>query len=427
MQTLLSRKYLLVILLCCLLVLVSACVLRQPEDEREPGRLGDEGRQLAIALAETHPSRLPGSPGEAAAAAFLQQALEARGMQVQRQNFQFLDSQGQQQSSQNLWVHLPGRGLKAREQVEKGRQSQAPSMQPPAVLQGRRLIMGAHYDTGAVLQRPESTDQRLANALPNGLHDNAAAVAAVITAAENILKEQPPYHVDIVLFGAGHAEAAGARHFLASLPPESLPLIDGVMVLEAIYAGDKVYAHAGRNSLRAGTSKDYLLRRKLYEATDIYYENLLLTRNQFALYTNQSLCKVPYGALGEVLYREWSLRDSDYLPFDEAGLPIVFFDSGDYQEDDCSKPFKESKDPYFAETQGVIQGSSLDASAFLLDYFVAPGKARELEPFGGAKEAQEASAEDYGLRTDRLQIRINNLAFILTELAKKTPAGTESR
>ena len=415
-------------------------------------RYGSVGREYSLKIVQQFPFRAPGSSEEKALAEWLRTELERLGLQVDVQSFQ-VDGKG----SQNVLATIKGKGFKPVDAEAEDLMAQSAEMQRPADLEGRRIILGAHYDTLYSRAQAEEKDQEAQSAevdeagnpvasdpnLPkiaqsDGLDDNAAALGVLLQTARLLAAQPAAYDVTIAFFGAGHADFAGARFAADQLSPAEREKIDALIVLDSIYAGDKVYAHAGQNSVESGEKKKYALRRKLYECTDVYYDNLLLTRNGFALYTNQAGCTKDVAGVGPCIYREWTEKKSDHSPFDQLGLPIVFFDSGDYDIENCDSPVKESNDPFFASVNGMIAGSGFDCSDRLLNYFVSEKQQKNRDRFGRSEETspaleeresspKESKRDDYLSEADRLEIRINNLACILEQVCRNVPPGTVAK
>lgn len=370
---------------------------------------------MAINLARTAPQREPGSQGEQTALNFLEQSLAELGYQGERQPFSYTDAQGRSKQSANLIVKIPGRGFSLESDYEPGTEA-IEELRPPSVIDGRRLYILAHYDSYPGLDPALELEGRSNLGSLNqadGIHDNAAAVAVLLTLAKEAKNTSPGYDLYLVFTGASHDNSAGARALLSSLDDNAKSLTDCVINLSTIYAGDKVYAHAGRNSVLGQNQKSYRLRRKLYELTDIYYNYLLLTNNDFAIYTNQSLVDVTHPELGVVTqYREWTLQNGDHTPFDQAGLPVIFIQSGQYDFNAEETAFKESTDPLFQPSGGRIKGTPYDSSSLLLKHFTAQAQENESDP-----DSEQA--------IDRLNRNINNLAFVLLELSFKGPPHCE--
>ena len=242
----------------------------------------------------------------------------------------------------------------------------------------------------------------------DGINSNASGVAVLLTVAKQLKNTKPGYDIVIVAFGAGCDSFAGSRAYTAALEAEELESIDVMYNVDGIYAGDKVYAHSGQNSVLGEARKSYEKRRKLYEATDVYYEYELYTNNLFALYTNQSGIKVPWGDAEHgqtAIYREWTRSESDHTPFDQLGIPVVFFQSYDYDADKI-EDIKESSNPSFAATNGVIAGTAFDSSKYLDSLF-------ELN------QSSAVTTRDERTKIDLLTRRINNVAFIIDGALKK--------
>ncbi|MDO5733940.1 MAG: M28 family peptidase [Eubacteriales bacterium] len=415
-----SLCYLLALLISLSLVF-SGCSHHDSEAEAKPARYGSFGADFAVELARSVPQRGPGSSGERQAAELIKAAFEGLGYQVELQPFSFYLNSGQQAESQNLIIKIPGRGFKLESNYDPN-SSILDSQRPPAELSGRKLYIMAHYDSYASESEYLALSER-SPALPNfnqadGIHDNSAAVAVLLSLAKELKSHQTAYDIVLVLLGAGHSDYAGASALLSTLSAEDKNLTDCVVNLSNIYAGDKIYAHAGQNSVTGEHSKNYALRRKLYEVTDIYYNNLLLTHNNFAIYTNQSTEKVTHPSLGiPVLYREWTLVESDHSVFDRAGYPIVFIQSGQYDFNSEQQSFRESTDPFFNASGGRIAGSGFDSTQILLPHFAVNTSEQNQAARDNNEEPDEA--------IDLLSRNINNLAFVLLELADKTPPYCE--
>ena len=110
----------------------------------------------------------------------------------------------------------------------------------------RQVIIGARYDV------PISSEQQDEFPNYNGISDNASGVAALLTLAKEMRSQRFGYDVVLIAFGAGNDDQAGATHYAAQMTGEDSGSTDAVYVLGPIFAGDKLYAHAGRNSLKEG-------------------------------------------------------------------------------------------------------------------------------------------------------------------------------
>lgn len=443
----------LILPLLFLAILLAGC-RSNSGDRRQIADYGTYGSDLALRLARSWPTRPAGSAAERAAASFLMQAFSQLGYQPARQEFkyQYGEASGQ---SQNIVVRISGRGFDQKDADGQQR------------LLSRQVIIGAHYDamlqeTGAAALpagtagAPVFVEGHLREATAadfDGIQGNASGIGALLTLAAQLRGGVFGYDIVLVAFGAGTAGYAGAEFFAGELGSAALRT-DAMYCLDSIYAGDKVYAHAGRNALLPNSQRDYDKRRKLYEATDVFYDNQLATNNGYTLYTNQSTYNSPVPNSDKIAYyREWTVTDSDYVPFDRLGIPIVFFESFDYDAVSIGDT-KESRDPYFQATNGAIRGTRYDSSAILRQLFLPSMETRPTtvpprltttttaNPTRTSSAARSAaapssSAEEQTLastlsmralaRTDRLTSRINNTAFVLLECLKKGPPNSTIR
>lgn len=416
------------VIFAVILVLLAllACDSEEPEAKTRVADYGKSGRVFAETLAQEYPRRIPGSDQEAGAAQYIYDQLELMGYSPEMQSFTFFKN-GKSQKSQNVIVALSGSGFSYSPQFEQDRSDKA-----PARVDDRLLIIGAHYDTPDFTLEADENGNVLRNTA-DGIHNNASGVAAVLTAARQMLVEKPGYDIRFVFFGAGTNQQEGAQAFLRSLSDNELGRLDAMINIGPIYAGDKIYAHAGQNSVRPGSEKNYEMRRKLYQVTDIFFDYVLNTQNNYAVYTNQTDYYMPYTPTGVSakqlgLYREWTVIESDHTPFDRAGIPVVFMESGDYNvaESDLGK---ENTSPRFAPTNGMISGSLFDKTDYLEEFF----RTVEEESFvdlpaiedqdSGATTTTGTGTQESEKKTeeDRLTKRINNTAFILVQLTRRGP------
>lgn len=422
------RRLLAAILAGCLSLALAACSNLTGTGTGEPvvANYGQYGSEFALELAKKYPYRSAGSDIEAGALDFLAAKFKSLGYKTTTQKFTYTNSDGQAQPSANLFVRIEGAGVEqtgADGTVKKER---------------RQIIIGAHYDVKITAAQAEearaaaeaaraasetsaedqTSQQSLGAAatIPvpsladfDGIHANASGIGVLFTIARQLKGQKLAHDIVLVAFGAGTADYAGAKAFVQGMGAADLARTDAMYNIDGIYAGDEVYAHAGQNSVLPGDRKNYELRRKLYEATDVFFENKLYTNNQYNLLTNQSAIRVPLGDSGQTaIYREWSLHRSDHTPFDEAGIPVVFFESYDYNYQSVDD-MKENKNPALAATDGQVRDTAFDSTAFLaylLDNSPAPAS-------GDDKAADKKTI-------DRLTLRINNTAFVILEAVKRS-------
>ena len=332
---------------------------------------GSYGADIARELASLYPYRRAYSEQEAQAGEYIRSQFEALGYDVSVQDFSNLYGG----TSNNYIVTIPGRGFFSYDEYGN----------PEEVR--RTIVIGAHYDDAF------SQDQVDPSYNYDGISDNASGIGVLLTIAAQIQNyEDLSFDVILVAFGAGNDNYAGARAFADSLTDEVASSIDCMYCIDSIYGGDKVYASAGYNSLIM--NQKYQMRRKLYQAYDVVYDSLLYTQYGFSLYYNESGIITDLNGDGfDDIYREVSANKSDYVPFDEMNIPIVYFDSADYFFDSM-EDMKDSKNLNLQEFGGMLRNTPLDSSE-LLDSFLVTEEG------------------------DQLQIRINCVAYVILESMMK--------
>ena len=365
-------------LLLCLIMLFTlvSCSKKGADGSGKPADYGTYGADIARKIAKDYPYRKAFTASENEAGAFIKKEFEKLGYKVETQSFG--GTYGG--DSYNYIVHIEGSGF-----VEVADNGDTKEIR-------RKVVIGAHYDSAF------SADQVPEDRTYDGISDNASGVGCLLTLAKELKQcGDLAFDIDLVAFGAGCSEYAGARKYVESLSSDDLEEIEVMYCISNIYAGDKVYASSGLNSL--DRSQKYKMRRKLYQAYDVAYNDMLASVNGFYLYYNESNIVTDINGDGEDdIYREVSVNKSDYTPFDEKNVPIVFFDSGDYFFDSLEKT-KETKNLTLQEFDGKISGTFLDSSAILDEVQVTEDK-------------------------DLLEIRINNIAYcIIGSLQKGSDFG----
>ena len=282
---------------------------------------GSFGSEMAIKLATQDPYRKAYSAGEKAAAEFIARQIKS--------------------------VSLPGRGF-YRPQTAATDIAGAPDKTLTVGDFKRRIIVGAHYDTKLGEENKSEAPKF------DGISDNASGVAVLLNVLRQIKGVTTGFDVDIVFFGASGDGFAGAKAYLASIGNEQRREIESVIVVDSIYGGDNLYANAGINS--AAPDNRHRLRTPLYDLLNISVSNYTGLR----LLDNQGGFKVKVqGLTNSVVYREFTFKESDHTPFDAAGLPVVYIESGNYKVKEVNNTL-ENRTQLFEPTGGAIRGTNYD-------------------------------------------------------------------
>ena len=365
------RKFIALILSLVIFIIPVASCSDDDDEVILQADYGSYGADIARELASLYPYRKAYTEQEAAAGEYIRGKFEELGYDVSRQEFNSLYGG----TSANYIVNISGKGFFSIDDFGNPVETR------------RTIVIGAHYDDTF------SEGQVDASYGYDGISDNASGIGVLLTIAAQIKNyEDLSFDVILVAFGAGNDNYAGAEAFASSLTDEVASSIDCMYCIDSIYGGDKVYASAGYNSLLM--TQKYPMRRKLYQAYDVVYDSLLYSQYGFSLYYNE--CGIITDLNGDGfddIYREVSANKSDYVPFDNMNIPIVYFDSADYFFDNM-EDMKDSKNLNLQEFGGIIRSTPIDSSMIL-------------DPFMVTEER------------DQLQIRINCIAYIILESMMK--------
>lgn len=364
------------------------------EESSVPAEYGTYGAEFARNFAQNHKYRKAYTEGELSAGEYIKSELTNMGYEVETQSFT-----GTGGTSQNYIVRIDGNGFMS---CPEGMDD---TKAVNYVEASKTAVIGAHYDGAyAMGEVPEGYDY-------DGIDDNASGVGCLMTIANQIQNyENIGFDVILVFFGAGFDNNAGSNAFYNSLSEEEKASIEVMYCVDSIYAGDKVYASAGLSSL--DLSRKYQLRRKLYQAYDVAYDNTLAYTNNFSLLYNESTVVADVNGDGvSDVYREVSIINSDYTVFDNAGIAVVFFNSYDYNFDDISE-MKQTKNLNLQEFGGQIGGTYLDSMSVLdpvMNTYIYE------TPTPEPTVTETDASEEFDRGEDKLQTRINNIAFVILE------------
>ncbi|SCW39302.1 alkaline phosphatase isozyme conversion protein [Ruminococcaceae bacterium YRB3002] len=350
------------------------------KEDKVPADFGTYGSDLARAIAKDCPYRKAYSTQEKLAGTKIKDELTELGYDVQVQPFTGADGG----TSNNYVAIYNGSGFYSKNN-DTGEY----------IPTERYVVIGAHYDTKYSKEELDqyNAEQREAagddytDYSYDGINDNASGIGALLTCAKEIKNyNNIGFNVIFVAFGASGDDFAGANAFWNALTPDVRSKLEVMFCIDSIYAGDKIYASSGYNSLQPG--RKYAMRRKLYQSYDIAYENSLLSINGFNLLYNESRISTDLNGDGQNdIYCEVSANKSDYLPFDNALIPVVFFDSFDYNFKTIEE-MHDTKNLDLQDFDGMIRGTFLDSTETLDSILVTE-------------------------ESDLLTTRINNVAFVI--------------
>lgn len=392
-------------------LLVTSCKGGDKEPVK-PADYGSYGADVAREIAGSFPKRSAYSDGEAKTGEYIKEKIKELGYEPEVQTF-FNEEGGK---SANYIVKIAGTGFYC-------------SNGGTYELTHRIAVVGTHYDAALlpeyVTEEPEeqpSDDPEAETTMPkyifDGISDNASGTACILTALKAMQDYQNmAFDIWFVFFGANTDDCAGARYFCQQLKREEAEVIDVMYDVESLYAGDKVYASSGYNSFLA--NRRYEMRRKLYQTYDTCFSNTLYTNYGFDLYLNESGIKDDMNDDGyKDIFNEVSKNVSDYKFFDERLIPVVYIESYDFNFNSLDK-MKDTKNLSFQDFNGNIRRTPADCTYFLDSVLV--------------EEDYDRNGDgEIDCSGDRLQIRINCIAFIVVEALLKgsdkgmTPADYEA-
>ncbi len=253
------------------------------------------GKGEMLADAKQYLAKIAGDKGigprEAATASetetanYIYDVLLSFGYQVERQEFTVSFKKGaEKKTSQNIIAYKPGRS-------------------------GKSLVLGAHYDSIN------------AKAGSHGVIDNGASVAVMLSLAKH-LSTQPKSEDGIVFiaFGAEEVGLRGSRHFVNKLTTEEQQSFVGMINMDTIVGGDKLYIHSAHNKPYncQGVPNNYRF------DTSLRDELLKVSKEVFGddgYQLHPDYAGYPAGETGN-----WS----DHAPFACAGMPVAYLEATNF-------------------------------------------------------------------------------------------------
>lgn len=236
-----------------------------------PNEMGAQAYTRIEAL--TVEARAAGTTGERAAAEMVKAWFEASGYSAEFQPFTYV-RRGTTYSSQNVVAFSPA--------AKKPKGSPTPL-----------VIIGAHYD---------------AVTAGKGADDNGSGVAVMLEVAERIKKYQREYDVIFIAFGAEEAGLRGSAYYVSQMSEEDIGRTIAMINFDSLIVGDKLYIHAGANG--ETWARDEMLR--------------LIGRHKLPIEMQPGLNPdYPAGLTPDGF--------SDYTAFNQADIPIVAFESTNWE------------------------------------------------------------------------------------------------
>jgi hypothetical protein len=267
------KRLLSIILIVFTLILVfsSVALADKPLVSDEVG-----SRAYSYIEALTFAPRVAGTQEELDAAKMIEQYFSAAGYETELQPFTFRGGQ----ESQNVIAY--------REATKKPKTSPTPL-----------VIVGAHYDS-------VPGGSGVGGGL--GADDNASGVAVMLEVAERITQYKQEYDLAFVAFGAEEVGLQGSFYYVDNMTQADLDRAIVMINFDSLISGDKLYIHAGFNEKT--WARDEMLR--------------LIRLRKLPIEIQPGLN--PHYPAG--LTPDWF---SDYTAFNQAGIPIVAFESTNWE------------------------------------------------------------------------------------------------
>ena len=229
--------------------------------------------------------REAGTEPEKAAADYVGRIFSELGYDIKRQPFDVKTRDGKKLgTSQNIIAHRTGKS-------------------------GKYIVLGAHYD---------STNAKGGS---YGAIDNGASVAVLLAIAKYVAAV-PSFKDGIIMvaFGAEEVGLQGSRHYVNSLTKAESDSYLGMINMDTIVGGDKLYIHSAHSEPYQckGLPNNYRYDIQLRESL-IQISNKVLGKEGFKLHPDYS--GYPSGETGN-----WS----DHAPFACAGLPIAYIEATNF-------------------------------------------------------------------------------------------------
>jgi alkaline phosphatase isozyme conversion protein len=223
---------------------LAAAVLSAQVLAAEPGVLAaKEARYIAA----TFPGRMAGTPKEDATAKYLADRLLAMGYKPRLERFQT--------GYEFRWENKPDshdfRTLISTNVIAER-----------AGTSGKRIIVGAHYDT-RIPRSERDLERNIGGPKLEGLDDNASGTGVLLEIAEALRVSAPNHTIVFIAFGAEEIGLMGAHEVVNRMTPAERANTLWMVNIDSIVTGDRLYFHAGPETYakdpKAGYARDRAL------------------------------------------------------------------------------------------------------------------------------------------------------------------------
>ncbi|QMT39863.1 M28 family peptidase [Neisseria shayeganii] len=284
----LTKPLLISVFVCHALLLASSAAAAETA-------YGSYGKETALTLVREHAGRLAGDPKEAVAAQYMLERMRVAGRaEPQAQEFGFTARRGtlagSRITSRNIVVNQAGSGNT-----------------------GRVLIVGAHYDSAP-------SDRRLDRSRLEGLDDNASGAGVLTELVRHLGGIETEHDIRFVAFGAEEYGLIGSRHFAAQLTAEEKQKALGMINLDSLVTGDKMYVNAGDRAHDSVSGQSVAAYSGLREHALAVAKELGIDLHVNPGDKNVPGTNTPYKPYGVGCC-------SDQEAFDAAGLPVAGFEA----------------------------------------------------------------------------------------------------
>lgn len=291
---------------------------------------GAYGEETALTLAREHAGRYTGSEKEVKAAEYMKERMTVAGSNnaAEIREFSFVAPRG----------IFKGQTLKSNNVVvtQKGTTD-------------KTLYVGGHYDSAVAYAGYETLE---------ALDDNASGAGVITELVQNLSGIQGEHNVEFIGFGAEEGGLNGSKAFAANLSDAEKANALGMVNLDSLITGDKMYANAGRNAYDADGNE--------VAANVGLRENALRIAKEMGVKLEINPAIIPEGQ--DKPYKPEGVGCcSDQESFDKF-MPVVGFEATDWEAGEDKDGYTQTTNP--AVPDGYTwHNPELDNEKFLTEAF----------------------------------------------------------